>query len=193
MIVTCPRCFTDYDVTVSRRLPDKMLEYMCSGSHDGAGEHVWLGSVTDATQSFDAEDGVTDELLDPLLGCVHAGEPFVEYGVVEYRLRLAHPDLFVAHVRDRGHVMLGPRKGQATASSVRFATALSRLSRSGELLTVYGPGTGAWRHDERISYWARPPQPTGAHLTWVAFCATLGRSSEWTDEDRAPFDEGPTT
>lgn len=185
MILTCPRCFTADDVS-HRRLPGRLVEYTCSDTHDGGGEHIWITSLAAATRSFDVEEGVTDDLLEPLLGCVHAGEPFVEYGVVEYRLRLTHPDLFISHVRDHGHVMFGRRDGQATASSVRFATALSRLARSGELVTVYGPGTGGWRHDDRISYWARPPGPTGSQLTWTTFCATLGRSPEWTDEDRAP-------
>jgi hypothetical protein len=163
VIITCPRCFTFEDVS-SRRLPGQMLEYICSIDHDGTGEHVWLGSFADATRSFDMDSGITRELLQPLLSCVRPGEPFVEYGIVEYRLREAYPDLFISHVRDRGHVMLA-RGNQATASSVRFAAALSQLTRGGELLMVYGPGTGAWRHDERISYWARPPKPHGPHAS----------------------------
>jgi hypothetical protein len=32
-----------------------------------------------------------------------AGHPFVEYGIVEHRLRTRFPDLFAAHVAEQGH------------------------------------------------------------------------------------------
>jgi hypothetical protein len=131
----------------------------------------------------DQIDGVTDELLEPLLACVRPGEPFVEYGVVEHRFRLDYPALFAAHVADRGHVMLAPKV--ATASGVRFGVALGRLARTGELVSKYGPATGAWSYNGQVTYWARPPAPGGADLSWQAYCASLGRSADWTDEDRA--------
>ena len=209
MIVTCPRCFSYDDVLSPRRMPDGSIEYTCTGEHDGAGTHKWsvapavvaapagrastaprVGARTTGAprSSQNTEAAATDELLEPLLACVNAGEPFVEYGVVEYRFRLAHPELFVAHVRERGHLMLGARRGQASASTARFAKALGRLEKSGELVMVKGPGTGAWRHDPTIGYWARPPRPSGPLLTWSMYCATQGRSAEWTDDDRALFD-----
>ncbi|MFC4943143.1 hypothetical protein [Pseudonocardia sp. GCM10023141] len=208
MIITCPRCFTYDDVLPSRRLPDGRIQFTCTGGHDGAGEHVWsiAPAVVDAPAGRTAtarraaartpgapragtstEDAAIDELLEPLLSCVNAGEPFVEYGVVEYRFRLARPEMFVAHVRARGHLMLGGRR-LASASTARFAKALGRLQKSGDLVMVKGPGTGAWRHDTSIGYWARPPRPTGPLLTWSMFCATQGRSAEWTAADRALFD-----
>jgi hypothetical protein len=210
LIVTCPRCFAYDDVLPPRRQPDGRIEYTCTGDHDGAGEHVWsiAPAVVEAPSTrtstarktaarkpgaapqtrSSTEDAATEELLEPLLACVKSGEPFVEYGVVEYRFRLARPDLFVAHVRERGHVMLGARRGQATTSTARFTKALGRLERSGELVMVKGPGTGAWRHDQSIAYWARPPRPSGPLLTWSMYCATQGRTPEWTEEDRALFE-----
>lgn len=209
MIVTCPRCFSFDDVMPPRRLPDGGVEYTCTGDHDGAGTHKWsiapaavevpAGRASSARKaggraaaaprtSRNADDLAIDELVEPLLACVKAGEPFVEYGVVEYRFRLARPELFVAHVRERGHLMLGTRRGLTSASTTRFAKALGRLEKSGELVTVKGPGTGAWRHDQAIGYWARPPRPTGPLLTWSMFCATQGRSAEWTEDDRALFE-----
>ncbi|MHA6785707.1 hypothetical protein ACVGOW_32625 [Pseudonocardia saturnea] len=92
---------------------------MPRSNHGGAGEHVWLGSLDRATRVFDTDDGVTQDLLQPMLTCVRPGEPLVEYGVVEYRLREGYPDPFISHVRDRGHVMLS-RGSQASASSVRL-------------------------------------------------------------------------
>jgi len=182
MFVTCPRCFTADDVTY-RRLPDKMVQYHCSVGHAGDGEHSWLASLSSASWKPESSDGVTDELLDPLFRSVLPGEPFVEYGVVEYRFRLAYPDLFAAHVRDRGHVMIAP--AQATASSVRFAATLGRLARRGELVSVYGRATGAWSYNTQVTYWARPPAPAAAHISWSAFCSRLGRPDTWTAEERA--------
>src|SRR4051812_8785927 len=72
MTMMCTRCFTDYDVT-QRRLPGKMIEYHCSANHDDTGDHTWITSVAVVTQSFAVEEGVTNELLAPLLACVHAG------------------------------------------------------------------------------------------------------------------------
>lgn len=181
MIRTCPLCFTADDVT-ARRAPGGMVEYACDGDHAPSGPHRWSGPLADVTVGGPgAPDGVTDELLDPLLRCVRAGEPFVEYGVVEYRLRQERPDLFVAHVREAGHTMLAP--AVATASSVRFGVALSRLERAGDLLSVAGAATGAWRYNGTVRYWARPPAPTG-RVSWVNFCAHEGRPAEWSDEDR---------
>ena len=182
MTITCPRCFRDDDVSW-QRLPDHMIMYECSASHGGSGPHRWIASRQSRPAEGAAEEGVTDELLEPLLACVVPGEPFAEYGVVEYRFRLAHPGLFRAHVREQGHVLTGRRL--YTASGVRFGVALARLARSGELLSRYGPATGAWAYNGQMTYWAVPPQPRGDPLTWAGFCAQLGRPADWTDEDRA--------
>jgi hypothetical protein len=121
--------------------------------------------------------------MEPLLACVVQGEPFAEFGVVEFRFRQRHPQLFRAHVREQGHVLTGTRL--YTASAVRFGVALSRLARSGDLVSRYGPATGAWAYNGQMTYWAVPPVPNGELLTWVRYCAQLDRSPDWTDEDRA--------
>jgi hypothetical protein len=184
VITTCPRCFSADDVTYER-LPDQLVEFACSRNHDGDGPYRWIAALDDLDLHEEADAGITDELLDPLSDCVVAGEPWVEYGIVEYRFRLRHPDLFAAHVRERGHRMLGPHK--VTASGVRFAMALGRLSERGELVRIYGPATGAWAPQD-ITYWARPPgPPTTSRVTWATWCADHGRSPDWTDDDRAGF------
>lgn len=182
VIVTCPKCFRADDVTW-QRLPDHMLAYTCSARHDGAGPHDWVGTEAAMLNDDAAPEGVTDELLEPLSACVEAGEPYVEYGVVEYRLRQRYPELFRAHVRDRGHVLTGTQL--ATASSVRFGVGLWRLARTGELISRSGPATGAWSYNGQVTYWARPPAPSGDPLTWSAFCEELGRPAEWTEDDHA--------
>lgn len=82
--------------------------------------------------------------------CIHPEDPFVEYGIVEYRFRQAYPDLFRAHVRERGHILLGPAK--FTASGLRFGVALGRLAQAGELLSHYGPAPGAWSYNGQATY-----------------------------------------
>ena len=158
-----------------------MVSYVCEDPHGGAGPHAWTAAVGTQEPADTGTDGITDELLDPLLRCVHQDDPFVEYGIVEYRLRTNHPALFHAHVEDRGHSMLGDSR--ATATSVRFATTLGRLARQGVLLQRWGPATGAWAYNGQVSYWARPPSPSGPSMTWAGFCESIGRSPDWTVED----------
>lgn len=183
MIRTCPACFSAADVTYER-LPDGLIAYACSRRHEDGREHIWTMTAKDVLIAEDlAGDGVTDELMEPLSQCVHTGEPFAEYGVVDYRLRQDYPELFIAHVRDRGHHLLGGHQ-QATASGVRFGMALGRLARAGGLVRKYDRATGAWKYNGQITYWAKPPLVTGADVTWEQFCHDQGRSSEWTEADR---------
>ena len=181
MIITCPKCFTADDVQRPRRLPDGVLHHRCANPEHG--DHEWFTTLDAIKPLSDVEEGVTDELLEPLRHCVVPGEPFVEYGIVEHRLRTREPDLFAAHVAQQGHSMFGSR--QCTASSVRFGVALGRLERLGTLVSFYGPATGAWRHNGQVTYWATNPHPDQRRVTWAEHCAQLGRSPEWTDADRA--------
>lgn len=182
VISTCPQCFSADDVTYER-LPDELVRLTCSRNHDDGDSHRWIQTLKDASFREDADTGVTDELLDPLSECVEPGEPWVEYGIVEYRFRLLYPDLFAAHVRDRGHRMFGPHK--VTASGVRFAATLGRLADRGELVRIHGPATGAWAPQE-VTYWARPPAPPPtSRITWEAWCVAHGRSPDWTAVDRS--------
>lgn len=183
MIRTCPACFRDDEVTY-RPVPDGLVRYTCAGRHDDGHEFIWEISREEArTRGDKAAAGVTDELLEPLLACVRPGDPYLEYGIIEYRLAQARPDLFVAHVRERGHVMLAPSR--VTASNSRFIPTLVRLASYRQLVKKVGRATGAWRYNNTISYWARPDTPTSSMLSWEGFCAQLGRNPQWTEEDRA--------
>jgi hypothetical protein len=71
-----------------------------------------------------------------------------------------------------------------TASSVRFGVALGRLERMGELVSEYGPATGAWRYNGQVTYWAKTAPSDRSRKTWSDYCAEIGRSPEWTDDDR---------
>lgn len=181
MIITCPKCFYADDVEPPRRLPDHLLHYRCTNPVHG--QYEWFAHRDSVRSSNDVTEGVTDDLLEPLSQCVESGEPFLEYGIVEYRLRTRFPDLFAAHVADQGHSMFGSRR--YTASSVRFGVALGRLDRMGELVSEYGQATGAWHYNGQVTYWSRSNSPDQLRKTWRDYCTEIGRSSDWTDEDRA--------
>ncbi|MDQ2589142.1 hypothetical protein [Saccharothrix yanglingensis] len=199
MIITCPKCFTADDVRPPRRLPDGVLQYRCTNRR-AHGDHEWLTTREAVQPPSEVREGVTDDLLDPLDRCVDPDDPFLEYGIVEHRLRTRFPDLFAAHVAEQGHSMFGSRA--YTASSVRFGVALGRLERTGTLLSQYGPATGAWRYNGQVTYWTRAAtqgvekQPsTQRRKTWAEHCAEVGRSPDWTDDDRhgltTPSDRSP--
>jgi hypothetical protein len=44
-------------------------------------------SADDVLPRGEVQEGVTDELLEPLNRCVDASDPLVEYGIVEHRPR----------------------------------------------------------------------------------------------------------
>jgi hypothetical protein len=141
-----------------------------------------LTTRDDLRSPSDVQEGVTDDLLEPLTHCVDAGDPFLEYGIVEHRLRTRFPDLFAAHVAEQGDSIFGSRA--FTASSVRFGVALGRLEWTGDLVCEYGLATGAWHHNSRVTYWARTPPPDRRRKTWTEYCTEIGCSPEWTDDDR---------
>jgi hypothetical protein len=181
VIITCPKCFSADDVQPPRRLPDRLLQYRCT-NETTHGPYEWLTTREAVQPVGEVREGVTDELLEPLSQCVLAGDPFVEYGIVEHRLRTRFPELFASHVAEQGHSMFGSRA--YTASSVRFGVALGRLERLGELVSEYGPATGAWHYNGQVTYWARAAPPDRRRKSWIDYCAEIGRSSEWTEEDR---------
>ena len=188
----CERCFTDADMQLPLRTPDGGVTFTCSGSHDGTGPHVWTeyppaptGARTRrAGGARRVEAGVTADLLEPLRACFHEGDGWLEYGVVEHRLRQVAPEVFARHVAEAGHTMFGPATNTASG---RIATALSSLRARGEVHGFIGPSTGrAWRGDT-ISHWGLDPAlPQGEVLSWARSREQLGLpADEWTDADRA--------
>jgi hypothetical protein len=178
----CPRCGRDAAVT-SITAPGGGQLYTCWFSHEGEGHISWQTASTSETTI--SSDGVTAELVDPFEQILRSlPHVLVEYGVLEYRLRLDYPEFFASHVAARGHYLTG--SGQATASSVRFAAALLRLDRAGVVTYEMRRATGAWSYNDKVSYWALMPRPpVGAVLTWAAYCEQIGRSADWTDDDKA--------
>jgi hypothetical protein len=107
VIITCPKCFSAHEVLPPRGLPDHLLQYRCTNPVHG--EHEWLTTRGVVQATGDVQGGVTDDLLEPLYHCVDPNDPFVQYGIVEYRLHTRFPDRFAAHVANQGHSMFGSR------------------------------------------------------------------------------------
>jgi hypothetical protein len=126
----------------------------------------------------------------PLLAVIESlPAMWIEHGVIEYRLRVDHPDVFGRQVAEAGHVLLRPGATRGTtASGLRFATALMRLEQEAAVTHVNAPSTGAaWEQDKVVGYWARRPKPPRDQvLTWEQYAVeTLGRENgDWTDDDR---------
>jgi hypothetical protein len=186
---TCPIDFRADDVTLPTKLSDGRLQYTCTASHGGAGPHTWTPDtdnwvLSPSPSAGGGEHNVTDDLLDPLMKVFTGEDRWLEYGVVEHRLRLLAPAVFIGHVRDASHFMFGSTE---TASKNRFSMALTRLANEGKLIRELWPSTGAaWKQTSPISYWSLPPAPPkDKTLTWADYCAELGRSDDWADEDRA--------
>jgi hypothetical protein len=173
------------------------LEFLCADDHQGAGPVVFFGGTSTCAQEGAPRDAntpemerLTDDLMDPMLTCFEEFDGWVEYGVIEHRLREVAPAIFARHVAESGHVMLGPSR--ETASKNRFGRALRRLCSQGHLEVRMQSSTGAaWQHDRMISYWRRLPihqgtdvQQSDSVLTWAHYCAAIGREDHWIDSDR---------
>jgi hypothetical protein len=163
----CPLC--GHDETVSRgKVAPSIWEYTCSV------HPKWI-FIADGTASPLPEwSGVMGELglYEDLPKCVYEGEPFVEYGVVEYRYRTQFPDAW-DKVRERYPYRAEGEHAEYTTSSF-LAAALARLQREGVLVKKFGKATGCWSYNGEVSYWATPPAKTDNDLSWEQFASEHG-------------------
>jgi hypothetical protein len=136
--------------------------------------------TTAAKESIDEAlmGGKSEELglYDDLPQCLSGGDPWVEYGVVEYRYSQLRPRVYAQLLAEYGHTRLGPTS--YTTSSF-IAGALGRLAKAGILAAQFGPATGYWSYNEIISYWALPPPPEqDRRNSWVEW-ATANDIDAW--------------
>jgi hypothetical protein len=170
----CPICQVDESI-FTETIGPSLWRYTCTRScRQHAEPYSWLGSTRDAP--FDEELGYNkaEELGLPndLLTCLQHGEPFVEYGVVEYRYAtVANPEVYKQLVEDYGHTALGPKKYTASAF---IASTLGRMLR--EDLVAYKPGraTGFWSYNSDISFWSLQPLSHSRPMTFATFAAEQG-------------------
>ncbi len=168
----CPLCGDDDAVTALPLARDGEWAFTCTGSAGHGSPYSW---TTKVEQEVQGREGITAELglYDDLPVCVHAGEPWVEHGVVEYRYKLLRPEIYFQELLPRyGHAAQGPRRYSLSAL---IAKALGQLSGEGILAWQYSRATGFWAYNGSISYWASPPAPSlDARLTWSQFAVREG-------------------
>lgn len=175
---TCPKCFTSDEVTQQRSI-DGLWTFTCAyrSKHDDGSPHVW-----DAGNEPEGADGDVRQSLSPYLGplraCLRADEPYVEYGIVEWRFREVAPTLFAELVAEQGHRWLNPIE-TTKSTSAYLAQALGLLAADGDLVRVYGTSTGIWSYLGQVTYWAiAPGPPTTSRLSWKQFAADAGLDDE---------------
>lgn len=182
----CRKCSDDYFMDPPVHSPDGGITYTCQGDHAGAGPEQWteFPPAPKGTRGRAALNaGVTADLLAPLLTCFSDDEPWLEYGVVEDRLRKAAPAVFAGHVEAVGHIMFGSLATNSSASKC-VAMALRSLESQGHLRHVFHPATGAAWKGRDISHWRPVSAPTtSARLTWSDYRSNLALCDGWTDDD----------
>jgi hypothetical protein len=164
----CPLDGFDDDVEAVLGTEQDLWRFVCP-HHDPP--YFWTVPVSGDDHA--GREGVTAELglYEDLLPCVQDAEPWVEYGIVEYRYMKAHPDIYFGKLMPLyGHRRDGPRH---FSLSVLIAKALGQLHREGLLALRAGKATGFWDYNGTISYWATvPPPPDADEQPWSAFAET---------------------
>jgi hypothetical protein len=165
----CP--YGDDEVMITVTPDGEAWHYVCtSPAHD----EPWAWDSKIEAQGLGRE-GICEELglYDDLLLCVHGGEPWVEYGIVEHRYKELRPDVYFGELLTRyGHRMQG---GRRFTLSALLAKVLGQLGREGLLSGRFGKATGYWSYNGQVSYWAPVPSPpVEDQLTWVDFAIAEG-------------------
>jgi hypothetical protein len=171
---TCPKCFSADEVT-QRRGFEGLWTFVCANAakHDPPGPYSW----DDTNEAEGGADGVRQALapyMGPLLASVKPGEPYVEYGIVEWRFRAIAPALFEELVREHGHRELNKIETPKSTSAY-LAMALGLLAADDQLVRIEGKATGAWDYNGTVRYWAVPPgPPMTSRMTWEEFALAEG-------------------
>lgn len=156
---TCPQHHHADDV-VPKYAIDGLWEFTCDRSdHVPPGPLSWMASNDPAVGAGSSSGRSLSTLTAPLLGCLHPGDPWVEYGVVEARFRDVAPKVFEELVTEHGHIDLNPRTHRGWTASAYLVQALGELRREGRVHRIFGVATGPWKKQPEVSYWALPPTP----------------------------------
>lgn len=192
----CTNCQSDAEMQLPMTTPDGGVVYTCLDGHGGTGP--WVFTVykapvpekkvaakkvkTAAAAPVTVAAPATSDLLDPLTACFEPGGPWLEYGVVEAKLREIAPAVFARHVAEAGHTMFGTTSGTASG---RIAMALGALRARRFIEAFTAPSTGEAWGGKPISHWCMDKRtPRGRILTWADYRAKQGLSDDWTDADR---------
>lgn len=171
--VVCPLCGTQDDLETPTPLPDGAWQFVCRGFHQPSP----YGFETSADQKLAPHpEGLAAELglWEDLPKLLSVGEPWVEYGIVEYRYALAHPVEYGMLVEKYGHTAGGPKKFTASAF---IARTLGHLAADDIVAASFHPGTGYWKHNNPISFWVDPASFLTSDsdvITWQQFAEKEG-------------------
>ncbi len=167
----CPLCATDE--LQYEPLGDHLWLLRCPTCHDDEGTSwSWqcdLKAQVEIPNSLMAELG----LFEDLPRCLHAGDPWVEHGVVEDRYRRLNPTAYDELLERYSHTALGPKR---YTTSAFIASALGRLFQTREVVLLSGrEATGFWSYNSQVGYWALPPAPPEDKvLMWAEYAPTVG-------------------
>lgn len=202
----CTKCHSDAMMQIPVKTPDGGVRHTCLDDHGGTGPWsftVYPNPAPAAAAKTPAEKRTRtsssssrvstmpavppppakNDLLEPLLECFEVGGPWLEYGVVEAKLREIAPAVFARHVREAGHTMFG---ATSTTASGRIAMALGALRAQRKLVTFTAPSTGRAWGGKPTSFWGLDKlTPRTQVLTWASYRAEQGLPDDWTEDDRA--------
>ena len=162
-------CGIDEFVTKARD-PDGLPIYLCSRTRKHPDEpYAW--TVKAGKDVRYPQEGLAFDLdlFTDLKDCFDEQGVWIEYGVLEDRFRLRHPDKYQTLREIYGSVLLdGPRRYSVASYLTRHV--LSALERSGEVGYRYDAATGAWTYTGSISFWAvDPPSSNMPVLTYARY------------------------
>lgn len=163
----CPLCADDEFVT-SVPLGPGIFDYVCTATHlrtNGAFE--WQGTAEAALGSDEAHEGLAVELemKQQLLACLVAGEPWMEYGVIESRYAESNPADFARLLDVFGHRILGPVRNPRFTASAYISMILGQLRGQGDLVSFTAKATGPWAYNGTLQYWAKVPGAPKSEVT----------------------------
>lgn len=155
----CPICAIDDFVTTTPLGPG-FFEFVCSRAerHPSGQPWVWQGVSGGSPLALEGQGPVPiTDVREALLECVYAGDPWIEYGIVEQRYAETAAQDFEILREEYGHRILGPKKSPNFTVSAYLGRALGDLRETGHLAHMTGKATGVWSYNGSISYWAKPP------------------------------------
>lgn len=166
----CPLCALDDYLVIFQSAEDpRIIELRCEGPE--CGRYSWTPAVQSMPKAS-IRTGIAEYygVYDDLLACIGPDEPWLEYGIIEYRYARLRPALYLDEFIPRwGHTSIAP--AQYTVSSF-LGGVLGALWRSGDIENVYGRATGRWSYNTEISYITRPRKPqTDKKITWANFAS----------------------
>lgn len=124
-------------------------------------------------------DGISHQLglYGDLLATFTRSEPYLEYGIVEFRYAIANLANYKHIVSLYSHTGFGAPV--AYTASALIGAALGKLGGEGLLVRRTCPATGFWKYNGVLNAWALPPDPADNNtLLWADYAAQAGIAAD---------------